>query len=53
MNPRPGPDAENGAPAGPAAPATGGAWPARWRDYRRAALGDDLVAALIVTFKIV
>jgi SulP family sulfate permease len=50
VSPRPGPDADTGAPA---APATGGAWPARWRDYRRAALGDDLVAALIVTILLV
>jgi len=49
----PGAGAGADAPAGPTAPAAGGAWPARWRDYRRAALGDDLVAALIVTILLV
>jgi sulfate permease, SulP family len=29
------------------------AWPLRWADYQRTALGDDLVAALIVTILLV
>ena len=57
MNPQPRPGADAGAAPNPAAPATEPAarpsWAARWSGYRRAALGDDLVAALIVTILLV
>jgi SulP family sulfate permease len=60
MNPQPHPGADAGAPpsaAAPAAPAhepaARASWAARWHGYRRAALGDDLVAALIVTILLV
>jgi SulP family sulfate permease len=57
VNPQPRPGADAGAAPNPAAPATEPAarpsWAARWHGYRRAALGDDLVAALIVTILLV
>ena len=60
MSPQPRPGADAGAPERAAAfaapaiePAARLPWAARWRDYRRAALGDDLVAAMIVTILLV